>query len=58
MADVGCRDLAVELRERMGDWFRVVQLMKTGAAGDDKQLETAWNAIGDFYADRLKWYVR
>ena len=27
---VVCSDLAVDLRMRMGDWFRVVQLLKTG----------------------------
>ena len=49
------RDLAVALRKKLGDWFRVVQLLKTGAGGDDQALEEAWNAIGDYYADRQKW---
>lgn len=50
------RDLAVDLRLKLGDWFRVVQLLKTGGAGgDDQLLEQAWNAIGDYYADRQKW---
>ncbi|XP_071111924.1 WD repeat-containing protein 35-like isoform X1 [Haliotis cracherodii] len=49
------RDLAVNLRKKLGDWFRVVQLLKTGSGGDDLQLEEAWNAIGDYYADRQKW---
>ncbi|XP_031567757.1 WD repeat-containing protein 35-like isoform X2 [Actinia tenebrosa] len=50
------RDLAVELRVKLGDWFRVVQLLKTGGGGgDDQLLEQAWNAIGDYYADRQKW---
>ncbi|KAH8026538.1 hypothetical protein HPB51_021150 [Rhipicephalus microplus] len=40
----------------LGDWFRVVQLLKGGNSGtDDRQLEEAWNAIGDYYADRHKW---
>jgi len=52
------RDLAIELRMRLGDWFRVVQLLKSGSGGaDDKQLLKAWNAIGDYYADRQKWYL-
>lgn len=103
------RDLAVDLRMKLGDWFRVVQLVKTGGgagdyfrvwattrisprnmmpivpfslkedvtsillcccmvwvhvvlnwlcffAGDDSLLEQAWSAIGDYYADRQKWY--
>uniref|UniRef100_T1JCY7 Uncharacterized protein n=1 Tax=Strigamia maritima TaxID=126957 RepID=T1JCY7_STRMM len=49
------KDLAVSLRRKLGDWFRVVQLMKTGNAGDDSRLEEAWNAIGDYYYDRQKW---
>lgn len=50
------RDLAVDLRLKLGDWFRVVQLLKTGGGGgDDQLLEQAWNAIGDYYADRQKW---
>ena len=28
-----CRDLAVDLRLKLGDWFRVVQLLKTGGGG-------------------------
>lgn len=53
--DMDRRDLAVSLRKKLGDWFRVVQLLKTGSGGDDVQLEEAWNAIGDYYADRQKW---
>ncbi|XP_071961535.1 WD repeat-containing protein 35-like isoform X2 [Antedon mediterranea] len=49
------RDLAVNLRVKLGDWFRVVQLLKSGGGGDDTQLELAWNAIGDYFADRQKW---
>ena len=52
-----CRDLAVNLRKKLGDWFRVVQLLKTGSGGDDQQLEEAWNQIGDYYADRQKWWA-
>ena len=50
------RDLAVDLRMKLGDWFRVVHLLKTGGgAGDDTLLTQAWSAIGDYYADRQKW---
>eukprot|EP00455_Lapot_gusevi_P052316 TRINITY_DN7948_c0_g1_i9.p1 TRINITY_DN7948_c0_g1~~TRINITY_DN7948_c0_g1_i9.p1 ORF type:complete len:468 (-),score=115.61 TRINITY_DN7948_c0_g1_i9:23-1399(-) len=48
------KDLAIELRTRLGDWFRVVQLIQTGA-GDDALLTTAFSNIGDYYADRQKW---
>lgn len=27
------RDLAVDLRLKLGDWFRVVQLLKSGGGG-------------------------
>lgn len=56
MVGTARRDLAVSLRKMLGDWFRVVQLLKGGNSGtDDRQLEEAWNAIGDYYADRHKW---
>jgi len=50
-----CRDLAVALRKKLGDWFRVVQLLQTGSFGDDQQMEEACGAVGDYYADRQKW---
>ncbi|KAI8851579.1 hypothetical protein BC829DRAFT_431088 [Chytridium lagenaria] len=49
------KDLAMDLRVRLGDWFRVVQLIKSGGSGDDVLLEKAWNHIGDYYYDRQKW---
>ncbi|KAJ9582947.1 hypothetical protein L9F63_022708, partial [Diploptera punctata] len=53
--EVDRRDLAISLREKLGDWFRVVQLMKMGAGGSDIQMEIAWNSIGDYFADRQNW---
>lgn len=50
------RDLAIALRELLGDSFRVVQLMKMGPGGSDVQMEVAWNSIGDYFADRNNWY--
>ena len=53
-----CRDLAISLRLKLGDWFRVLQLLKTGSGdADDSLLEQAHNAIGDYFADRQKRYV-
>ena len=50
------RDLAISLRIKLGDWFRVLQLLKTGSGdADDALLEQAYNAIGDYFADRQKW---
>lgn len=53
-----CRDLAVDLRLKLGNGFRVVQLLQTGSGhGDDSLLELAHSEIGDYFADRQKWYV-
>lgn len=54
---ISCRDLAISLRIKLGDWFRVLQLLKTGSGDcDDALLEQAYNAVGDYFADRQKWY--
>lgn len=51
-----CRDLAISLRIKLGDWFRVLQLLKTGSGDcDDALLQQAYNAVGDYFADRQKW---
>jgi WD repeat-containing protein 35 len=52
--EIDRKDLAIELRMRLGDWLRVVQLLQTGG-GDDQLMMLAWNRIGDYYADRQKW---
>ncbi|KAF7991771.1 hypothetical protein HCN44_010572 [Aphidius gifuensis] len=49
------RDLAIKLRQKLGDYFRVLKLMKIGIGGSDKQLEHAYNKIGDYYAERQNW---
>uniref|UniRef100_A0A3Q3JRB8 WD repeat-containing protein 35 n=1 Tax=Monopterus albus TaxID=43700 RepID=A0A3Q3JRB8_MONAL len=54
--DMDRRDLAISLRIKLGDWFRVLQLLKSGSGDcDDTLLEQAHNAIGDYFADRQKW---
>ncbi|MBN3313719.1 WDR35 protein, partial [Atractosteus spatula] len=56
--DMDRRDLAISLRIKLGDWFRVLQLLKSGSGdADDALLEQAYNAIGDYFADRQKWQV-
>lgn len=52
--EIDRKDLAIELRMRLGDWFRVVQLVQAGG-GNDETLTLAWNKIGDYFADRQKW---
>ncbi|XP_051471912.1 WD repeat-containing protein 35 isoform X3 [Apus apus] len=54
--DMDRRDLAIGLRIKLGDGFRVLQLLRTGSGdSDDALLEQAYNAIGDYFADRQKW---
>uniref|UniRef100_A0A8C9R5G6 WD repeat-containing protein 35 n=1 Tax=Scleropages formosus TaxID=113540 RepID=A0A8C9R5G6_SCLFO len=54
--DMDRRDLAISLRIKLGDWFRVLQLLKSGSGDSDDALqEQAYNAIGDYFADRQKW---
>ncbi|GAB5366413.1 hypothetical protein AAMO2058_001141600 [Amorphochlora amoebiformis] len=52
--DMDKKDLAISLRMRLGDWFRVVQLVNAGA-GNDEMVVKAWNNIGEYYMDRQKW---
>ncbi|WIA10618.1 hypothetical protein OEZ85_010800 [Tetradesmus obliquus] len=47
-------DLAIGLRSRLGDWFKVERLVKE-TGGDDVALANAWNKIGQYYSDRQKW---
>ena len=47
-------DLAIAMRIRLGDWFKVEKLVQQGH-GDDSLLSLAWNKIGEYYADRRKW---
>lgn len=49
------RDLAIALRKKLGDWFKVLQLLKAGGGGTDQEVEEAWNYIGEYYAERRKW---
>nr|XP_012150631.1 PREDICTED: WD repeat-containing protein 35 isoform X2 [Megachile rotundata] len=53
--DMDRRDLAISLRQKLGDYFRVIQLMKMGIGGSDKQMEHAYNKIGEYYAERQNW---
>uniref|UniRef100_A0A1A8LYP8 WD repeat domain 35 n=2 Tax=Nothobranchius pienaari TaxID=704102 RepID=A0A1A8LYP8_9TELE len=54
--DMDRRDLAINLRIKLGDWFKVLQLLKSGSgAGDDALLQQAYIGIGDYFSDRQKW---
>ena len=49
------RDLAISLRRKLGDFGRVVVLLKSTSGGSDSQMEEAWNALGDHLIDRHMW---
>jgi WD repeat-containing protein 35 len=51
--EIDRKDLAIELRVRLGDWFRVIQLCTSGE--HDALLTRAYAEVGDYYADRGKW---
>ncbi len=51
-------DLAIAMRRKMNDWFRILQILQTSSGpGDDQLLQLAWNHVGDYFADRQKWFV-
>lgn len=53
------RDLAIAVREKMNDWFRIMEILqKSSAPGDDELLRKAWNHVGDYYAERQNWLAR
>ena len=49
--------MAYQLRRKLGDWFRVVQILQSGAVASDAMQSEAWNELGDFYFDRQQWFV-
>lgn len=54
--DIDRPDLAVQLWTRLGDWHRVVRLLKHGSAsGDDDQLAAAYANLGDNAAYVAQW---
>lgn len=54
--DMDRMDLAIDMRMKLGDWFKVVQLLQSGSGGaDDKKLMQAWDAIGHYFIDRQKY---
>jgi WD repeat-containing protein 35 len=52
--EIDRKDLAIQLRKRLGDDKRVVQLLQTGG-GNDKLVKEAWDQIGFHYVDRMSW---
>lgn len=52
--EIDRKDLAIDLRVRLGDWFRVIHLAQS-SGGSEELTQKAWNCIGEYYADRGKW---
>ena len=48
------KDLALDMRRKLGDWPKVVQLIEQGA-GNDEELKKAYKNLGDYSAERMKW---
>lgn len=49
------RDLAINLRQTLSDWFRVVQLYRMGPGISDQQIESSWKEIGNHFARMRNW---
>mmetsp|Transcript_3693 Transcript_3693/g.5458 ORF Transcript_3693/g.5458 Transcript_3693/m.5458 type:complete len:1191 (-) Transcript_3693:9-3581(-) len=52
--DIDRKPLAIDLRKKVGGWFAVLQLLRDGDGNDDLMNE-AYNAVGDYYAERQRW---
>jgi WD repeat-containing protein 35 len=52
--EIDRKDLAIAMRNRIGDYSRVIQLLQSGG-GNDMLLRDTYDKIGEYYADRLKW---
>ncbi|XP_018578851.1 WD repeat-containing protein 35 isoform X2 [Anoplophora glabripennis] len=48
-------DLALNLRQTLGDWFRVIQILKNGVTAPDYLLKTAYNSTADYFAHFNNW---
>ena len=49
--DIDRKDLAMDLRMRLGDWAKVIALIEQGA-GNDQMLNRAYKNLGDYSAER------
>lgn len=48
-------DLALNLRQTLGDWFRVMQILKNGVTAPDYLLKTAYDSTADYFAHFNNW---
>lgn len=52
--EIDRKDLAIAMRQKVGDYGRVVDLLRTGG-GSDLQVKEAWDRIGEQHADKFQW---
>merc|ERR1711871_379268 len=52
--EIDRKDLAIQMRKRIGDYPKVVQLLQSGG-GNDEMVRDAWDKIGDHYAEKFRW---
>lgn len=45
----------MNLRQTLGDWFRVIQILKNGASAPDYLLKTAYNSTADYFFHFNNW---
>lgn len=43
------------MRQTLGDWFRVIQIMKNGVSAPDLVLEVAYNSTAEYFAQYNNW---
>lgn len=48
------KDLAIQMRVKIGDWYRVLQMVKEGSGYDDTLLKIT-NQLGNYYAEKFNW---
>lgn len=51
---LGRKDLALDMRRKIGDYKKVIQLLGQGA-GNDVETKEANKKMGDYYAEKGKW---
>jgi WD repeat-containing protein 35 len=52
--EIDRKDLAIQMRTRVGDYGRVVDLLRTGE-GSDLLMKEAWNRVGEQHAEKFQW---
>lgn len=52
--EIDRKDLALEMRMMIGDWFDVIKLVQQGV-GHDELLTLAYNSLGEYYSERFRW---